>query len=283
MEQGDKMNDTENSSCSPESSGNIVVYATDGNPADIENLRMSAFSMRKAMGGDVDMYLVTESGINPGIEGMCVVNPKEALDSVGFFPDKWNRPWPYAVLYRLAIPLMPEFSEFDRVLYIDTDTLVFNDDIKSMFSIDDEGFEIAGVKDINGKWGRIARMLDTEIDRKTRNDVMGRVWAGRSVRNATYVNGGVLMMFLDNIRDNGLDWYRRRLESFWEAEKKGMVKYLDQDFVNSMMKTGCPFDQKFNSFAIFRGKSHNGDCIAHFIKGSKSQMPDLARGLGYVK
>lgn len=278
MEQGGKMDDAENPPCPTESSGNIVVYATDGNPVDLERIRMSVFSLRKAIGDDVDIYVLEENGIDLGVPGAIPVNPRPSLDSMGFSSSGWRRKWPYACMFRLAIPFIPELSQFDRVLYLDTDTIVHNDGIMELFDMDDGGHEMACAKDVNGKWNRIARTLDAEIDRRSRDEVLKRVWGGRSVRGAAYVNSGVAVMFNDNMLSDGGEWYRTRMRAAFDAISRGRLRYPDQDIINAMLDVDRTLNPKFNSYSKWRSSDK---CIEHFISKTKDRQADAARELGY--
>ena len=86
--------------------------------------------------------------------------------------------------YRLKLPtLLPDVQ---RVIYLDCDVIV-NTTLQELFNIEMENFIVAGVKDINKKILR---------------------------KNPEYINSGVVLMDLDNMRKFGIE------DAFWNWTKK---------------------------------------------------------------
>ena len=253
---------------------NTIVYCSDGN--DIRYLKASMFSVEKFMNGDVRFIVLTASPERFDIPGLEVIDVSEELKSVGFFPDGWNRKWPYATLFRMMIPLVPELRDKERVLYLDTDCLVRSPAVRNLFTVRQDG-EVMGSKDGNGRCTRILKNIYSDLCLTARVQVKKRLWSLHRIQGATYVNAGVLLYFPQSIHK---DWYRQRLKWFWEAECRGKFRYLDQDFVNSMMRVGL-LDQKFN---VFSTKNRIADpYIRHFICRTKPRMIEEAKGMGYTE
>jgi lipopolysaccharide biosynthesis glycosyltransferase len=131
---------------------------------------------------------------------------------------------PYAVL-RLLADLIPEIP--DRILYLDTDTLVAKD-ISSFFHMDMEDYEFAASK-----------------------DMMGRFFI-----NPRYQNSGVLLMNMALIRKTGL------LEQCRYFVNKRLSLLPDQDALNKYVRK-----KKFLSMDYNRqGRPNKDTIIKHFPK-----------------
>ncbi len=104
--------------------------------------------------------------------------------------------------YRLKLPtLLPDVQ---RVIYLDCDVIV-NTTLQELFNIEMENFIVAGVKDINKKILR---------------------------KNPEYINSGVVLMDLDNMRKFGIE------DAFWNWTKKHYesIKMGDQEIINEVLK-----------------------------------------------
>ena len=262
-----------------------VVYVTDGNPDDAARLLWSLRSLVRHSSSAFDVAVLSNCPVG-GVQvtsscaGHAYFNVTDMYDTlcgVGMFRDRWNRRWPFEVLYRLGIPLSPRFSEYGRVLYLDTDTLALSPKVDRLLGADLRGFEAGGVYDIDGDcYGRIDRLLSSDLGQPHASEVLA--WVGPSLLTRAYINAGVLLLNLDEIRGQ-MPWYRRRLEMFWEAECRCKFEYLDQDFVNSMMRVRTDFSTMFN----WQRGGYPSDCVVrHYIKDQKADMQARAREDGLV-
>ena len=110
-------------------------------------------------------------------------------------PNYVNKRWSYMVLMKAAIyKILPE--EEDLVLALDADT-IHTGDISDLWSIDMTDYYVAGVKEPYRSW----------------------------LHNQLYVNGGVLFMNLEKLRDGKGDEIVRDLNT-----KK--FEWLEQDAIN---------------------------------------------------
>ena len=264
----------------------VVVYASDGN--DIDFLNASIFTVRKFAKGEVDIYVLSDF-INPDEvpEATKVIDPTPLLSSLGFFSAGWARRWPYATLYRMAIPLISEFRDMERVLYLDTDILMKNAGLEDLFDrnyLDIGNHEIFAVKDTNGTWERIRKCVREDLGLKESVKIIEKLWFSTPIEGRTYANAGVALWCVKNILNNGLDWYEQRLRWFWEAELRCKFEYLDQDFINSMMDMGPPLHDKYNYYA--NSKRQESDVgydvvFKHYITHTKGSIVKDAIALGY--
>lgn len=117
--------------------------------------------------------------------------------------------WSPSASYRLLLPQMLP-AEVKRVLYIDIDTVVF-DDIGEVFDFDLAGHALAAVRD----WPGSQEDLDRRIEQ---------------LGSADYFNSGLLLMDLDA-------WRREKLaDQVWDAMVKaaGAFRFPDQDALNAV-------------------------------------------------
>jgi len=255
----------------------IVCYASDGR--DFARLEKSAWSVRRNLGDDVEIVLLTESYNNPCVYGLKVINPATALREVGIFPYGWNRPGSFANLYRLAIPLLEEFKDADRVLYMDTDTLVMSPEAKDMvFSADLGGYEVKMVPDVVGWREKNPGLLRNDLDYYTRA-VMTPYIDEWITWHRPYCNAGVSIFNLRQIRANGLDWYVRRIRLFWDLQLLGKFKYIDQDCMNVFLNVDVTLDPRLN--VINARRSSDSILIRHYAGAQKNLQDKDANAAGY--
>ena len=123
------------------------------------------------------------------------------------------------------------------------------------------GFEAGGVPDTAQEaHNRIGIVLRDDLSPDHSAQVVDA--HGRSFLTRSYINAGVLLLNLAEIRRD-LPWYRRRLSMFWESECRGGFGFLDQDFVNVMMRVRADFSLVFNWFNVC-GYEADACVIRHF-------------------
>ena len=256
-----------------------IVYASDGN--DIHRMNMSVFTIRKYLGANADIYLLTESDRRPDDPDVTIINPHDVLTDVGLHPRGWNRSWPFATLYRLAIPLLPAFAKVSRVLYLDCDVICESSECLGLAEMNLHGYEILGAFDHESKLFRNIDLIEQELCDDGKKEMWDRLWRVSGTRARTYINAGVSLWNLDAIRNNGLPWYVKRLQWFWEAETRGRFYMLDQDFLNLMMDTNAGLNKRFNWFAEHPGVR---DCVfRHYVAGTKGLMEPAVSARGWSR
>ena len=154
-----------------------------------------------------------------------LVNMQELYDQFLLHNKNHNTSYsPYTLLRLLTtyVPYLPS-----KLIYIDTDTMVYND-IKELYDFDLQGNEIGAVQ-----------------------DAMGHYFFGR-----TYCNAGVLLLDLDKIKESKL---------FDKCIKYVMTKRSimpDQDAINYSTKKKILLPRKFNEQ---RGMQQD-TVVKHFCK-----------------
>ena len=126
--------------------------------------------------------------------------------------------------FRFYIPEL--FNEYDKVIYLDADILVF-DDLKKIFEIDISKHYAAVVKDI---WQRYLSTVDSH-NTETRPSLSFERYFKEiiGVRSENYFNAGVLVLNLASIRKDKLS------DKFWDfAYKNSPLEFQDQDVLNAI-------------------------------------------------
>lgn len=257
-------------------SDKIIVYCSDGK--DIDRLRMSIYSAKLYFGEAVVIYVLTDNEKFPKIYGVKTINPRPYLEELGFHSKGWNRPWPFATLYRMATPLIEEFQGLERILYMDTDVLVRSFNANWLFSMKIGDYEAFAASDCKDRQSRIEQLMANDLCTEAKTVMWEKIWTPRDTNTHAYVNAGVTLWCVSNILKNGIEWYKQRLKWFWEAECRGNFRFLDQDFLNVMMDISPTLSTRFDYF----GGDYKSDCIIqHFVGGSKGNMQKTAKLLGY--
>lgn len=144
-----------------------------------------------------------------------------------------------AAYYRLKLPtLLPDVK---RVIYFDCD-IVINSSVSDLFNTEMGDYPLAGVLDIN------KRMLR---------------------KNPSYVNSGMLVMDLENMRKLNLE------EKFlsWTIENTDTIKMGDQEIINRVCKNQIVIvDDEWNvqssNFTNRSSYTHNPK-VVHFVARKK--------------
>lgn len=123
---------------------NAVVYVSDFN--DRRFLFQSMASLR-AFDKDIPVFVVVDS-MDVDLDTSRLLRKYNAVlvEISPFIREKTSvlkldprRKWGRNVLYRLFIPYMEQLKDFDRVLYVDTDTIFFKD-FKFLFDLEHSHF-----------------------------------------------------------------------------------------------------------------------------------------------
>lgn len=166
-----------------------------GDTGVCEGIFLSALSICKNAGEKVDIYILTATtGTHRAIEQsfagslQAAVRRKDPGNRVIFLDisELFNRHLPLAnaqtrftplCMLRLFADMVPEIP--DKILYLDADVLC-RADFQDLYRLDISDIEIAGVPDRYGKW-----------------------FFGNILKH-DYLNSGVLLMNMQNIRKSGL-------------------------------------------------------------------------------
>jgi hypothetical protein len=274
-----------------------VVWSTDG--GDHAYWRHSVASFREAIRGPADFFVFAlPSDDLHGVDkefGLARVDPSPCLAGLGILPDdyvargggrsgKWR--WPPAIFYKLCAPVEDALSGYSAVLTLDTDTLAMP--TSRRYTVDDllahplGDFEVAGSPDLYERHDRTSLVMETMVPDDIREELDARVWSRFGRGCQAYVNAGVLLWNMPEIRKD-LPWYRERLRMFWEAECRGRFGFLDQDFVNSMMTVDTGFSMVYNWFTKSGVEADDGECvIRHYCAHNYEKMAQRAEAMGLL-
>lgn len=198
----------------------IVVYASTRNQYD--NMEAAAKSL--LLNNVVDkVYFLTEDEEYPNYLPSCIETINvAALDDYYFYKDgpNMNTVWTYMTLYRLVLyDILPQY---DRALYLDTDTIVA-DDISELFSIDIDGYYYAAVVDSNLCYQITPALIENEEYKYY------RLLPRTELIFNEYYNAGVLLCNLKALRDGT----GKEMILMANTEK---CTFNDQDIINAVCR-----------------------------------------------
>lgn len=191
---------------------------------DLSNMHESYQPLSEAQVKYIEGVL---KAVNPESKASRIDATSEYLKEMEHSPNNFDAYTPYAFLRLFAdrIESLP-----NKILYLDTDVVAFGD-VGELFDIDVSDYEFAGALDYYGRW----------------------------FYNPRYVNSGVMLLNLDNIRKSGL--FRNTLKMC--ATKK--IFLADQTALNKLCKRKLIIDRKFNE----QKKMRENTVIRHFSKTIK--------------
>ena len=204
----------------------------------------------------VTIYLLTDKLTPEFLEldkfyiGHCVyINMNYFYDKyIGQNPNVDGRFTKYT-LYRLLIPYA---INDDKVLYLDADTLV-NGDISNFYNTDMNNYVIAGAKDIG--------ILQSQLE------------AVGLTKDSTYINAGVLLMNLKEIR-------AQRLHELWvDLINSKFYSCHDQDVINMTCQGKTKLISNVYNASISTGQPDNPKII-HYA-GPQDRKPWTYKNLKY--
>ena len=150
--------------------------------------------------------------------------------------------FPISVYFRLFLPVM--FPEFDKGIYIDSDT-VLNADVANLFNIDLKDI-IGGIPDIS--ISEIAPFIEY-----IENAV--------GVPDGKYINSGVLLMNMKKMRDINFESHFLYILNKYNFE----VVAPDQDYINALCKDNILYiSTKWNAMPIEGKKGIDNPCLIHY-------------------
>ncbi len=157
---------------------------------------------------------------------------KEYIENLREGKNHKNGYTPYAAM-RLLLDLIPNADIPDKLIYLDIDTMCISD-IKQLYDIDIEDYDVAAVRDHMAKW-----------------------W-----KYYNYCNSGVMLLNFKRIKENGLFDKCRKLV----FKKKLLMP--DQSAINRYAKKKY-IPRKFNE----QRKIHPDTVVKHFCEGVKYYPP----------
>lgn len=253
-----------------------VVFATDARPSDLTCLGYALRSIDRHMTAPHDTFVLTDDK-SVRFEGdTTVLDPVPALESVGISESEWAYPhWPFASVFRLAIPLMPELAGYDRVVYFDTDAMAFSN-LDGLLTLDLRDYEVVGAAETPGnRFGDRSRNVISALPPDAVPAMRAWLWGDTPLSFKPYMNAGVLLWHPSKITDNGMDWYIRRLSWAWPKLRRGEgFHFIDQDFINYMMDSAALLSDRYN--ALLYGTVDDA-AIVHYMRDTKPLMVEGAR------
>lgn len=176
---------------------------------------------------------------------------------------------------------MKEFYN-TNVLYLDTDVLIRAPGIEQIFRLGENcSYEVVGSTDRVLQKDRRLQFLLANIDLgEHKEDFHKNIFKPFRKHTNAYINSGTILFCVNNIHQNGLDWYIQRLKlglSILMKMRRSMHVYPDQDLINLILFTcSCIDDVASSSRDVY----YKG-LIQHFAGSRKRFMKTIAKELGY--
>lgn len=266
---------------------NVVVYESNG--GDVERLKGALWSMRRAVGKDVKIFVLTDKKQEDypqsrniirdyGVEFITV--QESILTDLGVDTATWRSKWPMTILYKLILPFIPELSQYNNILHVDTDTVVTSSEVINLFNIQSEGYECHAAPDVCPAQKKNFRVVeDKDIPSDIYTELKYRIWDKVNLLSKPYINVGVVMFHLDEIRKD-LDWYRQRIAWGIELINKRIYRYPEQDLINWHMTVGS-LNTKYNTIGDSNPSHATDSIIVHYASGRKHGMGVRLASMGY--
>ena len=263
-----------------------VVWCTDG--GDFDYWRFSIASMRMMIKRPTDFFVLTLPTDNlRGLDyifGLQRIDPTPYMQELGFTKegyDKLGNRWPVAILYKLCVPLIPEFKRYRSVMTLDTDVMAMP--TPKFHTVDDVlehplgEFEVGGVPDLYEPLDRVRTLINDCIPDGIRDELQARTWSKYGNGCQAYVSAGLFLWNIPVI-DRDIDWYIRRCKAFWPYMLENRYVFPEQDFVNAYMGVDSRFLSGFGARANGNGPYVTGDAtMRHFTGIGKPLMRLMAR------
>ena len=264
-----------------------IVYSIDDNVECLLQLVVSLKSVRKFCKEPMDIFILTNKP-KPWMRNLYdakILDVSHMVEQYGL--NKMGLIWrnqgvPAMLLFRLLIPLVPELKDYEQVLYLDTDTEVWNEEFFTIFS-KDSACEIIGVKDSLGKTGIANRIAGSRIKGsvgwKDDPGIYSR-WEELLTGKGKYANSGVLVFNMTNF---DMANYESRVRYIIGKIKELKPYYSDQDAINIYYKVFVVDDRRYNGW----GKKVTDIFLRHYVgnerkKSSVYPVPDKRRPSVYL-
>lgn len=136
----------------------------------------------------------------------------------------------YYTMVRCLCPAY--FTWLDKALYLDTDLLFLQSGVEQLWETNIDEYYMAGVEDI-----MINKFKNLQLEKL-------------NCKSDTYINGGVMLLNLKKIREDGLDQQLVDWCSEWKTEQLKPY-YLDQSIFNYLFRNKTKIiDFKFNNYSL---------------------------------
>lgn len=232
-----------------------VVYSTDGSAAWRTRLSIASLVRR---GIDPAHIFILSPGAH-AVRDMYVSEHSTQIDVSGVLRDElgmpcacWQGKWHYAILGKLAAPLLCELSGFDQALYLDTDTLAHTDALRDLMAYPCNAYEaVGGAHYMHGLgFGGIPTTLMAQTEQALRktltpeqyDQMRSKIWAHNPLLYRVWFNDGVFLMNLNRIRSD-IPWYVQRVAWLYSmschADVNGMPPFLTETFYSAFMDSAA--------------------------------------------
>lgn len=233
-------------------------------------VRYTRYMIKQVSRYDIETpkYVLVDNTVGDGtiqefeMYGVKVVNISDQAGSIGV-TNNGIKGYPPIVVSKLLIPLIDEFSSYDKILYLDSDIEIVRD-FSPIFDIDIDNYDIGAVPDHN-----IMTWMSNYKEKFVKS-IEGRT---ELHLKTDYINTGVLLVNNGFIRSKNRGELVRKISSVVKLGYEVQFEYADQDMINI-----C-FDIKtipgiYNKLYRFQELTDE-DVFRHHITHNKSDLDKL--------
>lgn len=247
-----------------------IAYAVDDSVDCFLQLVASINSVRKVLGRNIDIFILTNKNKvwmrrlhEVSFIDVTALSEKFKLGSTGL---SWrNNSVPAMLLARLLIPIIPQLNKYDKVLYLDTDTEIWDDKVFDLVNADNT-HEIIAVNDSISarKASRRMRQLmyDENGELKEGLDITKR-WVDIVDRKEAYVNSGILVFNMHRFGPG----YEDRLKHILDMLVIARPYYSDQDMLNAYYDLHVVHDRRYNGWSYDSCGAH----VRHYVGNERKR------------
>ena len=248
-----------------------IVYTVDGSVDCLLQLVTSIRSVRRLQPEPFDIYILTDRP-RPWMNDICgarIVDVGHMVGEYGLGDTGiiWRKhPVPPMLLFRLLIPIVPELKGYDQILYLDTDTEVWDKRFFGIFDID-FNCEVIAVKDTISHNSAARRLSATRANGgdgwKDPSGIYSR-WDDVIHGDGKYANSGVLVFNMWNVSDG----YDARVRYIMGKVRELKPYYSDQDTLNAYYKVFVVDDRRYNGWR----RAEAGAFLRHYIGSDRALL-----------
>lgn len=249
-----------------------VLYATD--ESGLWMYELSRAALAKAL-PDAEVTLLTD--FDGESDSARIVNIRPYLEGFGILRLWKDRPYRFPPMSaaRLFAPVLPETCRMDRVLYLDTDTLVLDGEaVRRMYGETEfgDGVDCAGARDdaaplfLASDNRRLTTIREATLESGVLGDRDGALVA--NMERGLYINTGVVLYNMASLAGEG---YRGTLDAAVSVLSRHHFKFFDQDATNALLHTQ-ELPGRFNDLVAGHGMEPYADtAIAHYAGGGAAK------------
>lgn len=248
------------------------VYLTNDDPAYVAYTRFSIRSLRKALGDEPDVLVLTDSASTEVPEAKEVINVSQQLEEFGFKGVACGR-FPDLIFAKFLLPLVPGLDGYDRAVVIDSDTVIQDARFHDLAVMAFGGHPALAAPDpLRLNWTRDVTLRVNE------RGLAGHPACARLAANAehqAYINVGLIVWDLRTLRaaESG---YREFVPQIADLQRQAEFRLPEQDCFFCSIDVGL-IPCCYNLLPKHCGMDAKDAVMVHYTGSRESKRP-IIRG-----